>query len=123
MNKQISKAEYRSQIRQRFLAVDTSNVMDALDVIGRPPSGTARAPSWMEGSEMCAGFLLGDEEGLLVIPVDCLDEILAKAEEPRGTGQPLNSPWSAPTRSIANKVRMGKALRPKPKERFSGART
>ncbi len=36
MNEQISKAEYRSQVRQRFLAVDTSNVMDALDVIGRP---------------------------------------------------------------------------------------
>jgi len=36
MNQHISRVEYRSQIRQRFLAVDTSNVMDALDVIGRP---------------------------------------------------------------------------------------
>lgn len=33
---QISQSEYRSQIRQRFLAVDSSNVMDALDMIDRP---------------------------------------------------------------------------------------
>ena len=26
-------------------------------------------------------FLLGDEDGLLVIPVECIDEILSKAEE------------------------------------------
>ena len=26
-------------------------------------------------------FLLGDEDGLVVIPADCMDEVLAKAEE------------------------------------------
>jgi 4-hydroxy-4-methyl-2-oxoglutarate aldolase len=31
-----SQSEYRSQIRQRFLAVDSSNVMDALDMLQRP---------------------------------------------------------------------------------------
>jgi 4-hydroxy-4-methyl-2-oxoglutarate aldolase len=36
MNQHISVDEYRSAIRQRFLAVDSSNVMDALDSIGRP---------------------------------------------------------------------------------------
>jgi 4-hydroxy-4-methyl-2-oxoglutarate aldolase len=36
MNQHISKDGYRSAIRRRFLAVDTSNVMDVLDSIGRP---------------------------------------------------------------------------------------
>jgi 4-hydroxy-4-methyl-2-oxoglutarate aldolase len=36
MNHKVSHSEYRSQIRQRFLAVDSSNVMDALDMIERP---------------------------------------------------------------------------------------
>lgn len=36
MSQNASQPEYRSQIRQRFLAVDSSNVMDALDMIGRP---------------------------------------------------------------------------------------
>jgi 4-hydroxy-4-methyl-2-oxoglutarate aldolase len=36
MSQNISKDGYRSAIRQRFLSVDSSNVMDALDGIGRP---------------------------------------------------------------------------------------
>jgi 4-hydroxy-4-methyl-2-oxoglutarate aldolase len=201
MNQHISKEEYRSRIRERFLTVDTSNVMDALDMIGRPhqalhadfqpfPSGATRVAGFAytirgqmtpyEGTgdpeKMCAcmgispnevsvwsgdgrgicyfgelialgmkergctgavvdggirdvrwlgahqfpifacyrtpvqsigrwkvtahqtpvymrgatsdfvvvnpgDFLLGDEDGILVIPVDCIDEILPKAEE------------------------------------------
>jgi len=33
------RADFRSKIRERFLAVDSSNVMDALDEIGRPNQG------------------------------------------------------------------------------------
>jgi 4-hydroxy-4-methyl-2-oxoglutarate aldolase len=36
MKHQVSQAHHRSQIRQRFLAVDSSNVMDALDMLNRP---------------------------------------------------------------------------------------
>lgn len=36
MKHQTSPSETRSQIRQRFLAVDSSNVMDALDILNRP---------------------------------------------------------------------------------------
>jgi 4-hydroxy-4-methyl-2-oxoglutarate aldolase len=39
MKDKVSQPENRSQIRQRFLAVDSSNVMDALDMINRPNQG------------------------------------------------------------------------------------
>src|SRR5579863_10064641 len=39
MNHNVLQPDNRSQIRQRFLAVDSSNVMDALDMINRPNQG------------------------------------------------------------------------------------
>ena len=39
MTHEISKSDKRNEIRRRFLAVDSSNVMDALDMINRPNQG------------------------------------------------------------------------------------
>ena len=57
MTQQTSQSEYRSQIRQRFLAVDSSNVMDALDMIGRPDQALhADFSPFPIGSGKVAGF-------------------------------------------------------------------
>ncbi|MBZ9798437.1 RraA family protein [Mesorhizobium sp. ES1-4] len=57
MKPTISDAEYRSQVRQRFLNVDSSNVMDALDMVGRPNQALHAdfAPYPMDGGKV-AGF-------------------------------------------------------------------
>jgi 4-hydroxy-4-methyl-2-oxoglutarate aldolase len=57
MNPETSQSAYRAQIRQRFLAVDSSNVMDALDMIGCPNQGLRSdfAPYPAEGGKV-AGF-------------------------------------------------------------------
>jgi 4-hydroxy-4-methyl-2-oxoglutarate aldolase len=57
MSHQTTLLDYRSQIRQRFLAVDSSNVMDALDMLGSPNQAlqAAFSPYPAEGGKI-AGF-------------------------------------------------------------------